>query len=196
MRRLLRVLLVLIGAIAALAVGLVLAVFLWAYTALRPDLSPPDPASVPPNVLSLLRLDVGSKSYLVASRLLVDYGPTRDLRYGPAQLLAMKWIEYAWTEDEAIAEIALHSYFGQGFYGVHEAAHGYFGVPAESLTVEQAAALVAITWSPSRLSPWCHADENSEHVRKLLDALPGEDVARSLEGLLPPAADACAREGS
>ena len=180
---------------AVLAFGLAVAVFFWAFTALRPDLSPPDPSSVPTNVVSLLRLDLGSDASLRAARYLVENNPPLpQLRSALAEMLARTWIEYRWTEDEMLAEIALRAYFGEGLYGVHEAAHGYFGVPAESLTVPQAAALVASTWSPSGLSPWCHPDENTEHVRKLLEAIPGENVAASLEGLLVPAADACAGE--
>jgi hypothetical protein len=183
MRRFVRAAIVLIAAVGALAFGSACAVFVWASTALRPDLSPPDPSSVPPTVLSLLRLDVGSGASLQASRFLVDETPMRDPRYAPAQLLARTWVEYRWTHDEALAEIALRSHFGHGFVGVHEAARGYFGIPAEALSVAQVAALVAITWAPSGRSPWCHPD-------RLLAAIPHGATA-PLDGLLAPAADAC-----
>ena len=185
-----RALIVFFGAIAALVLGLALAILLWAFSALKSDLSPPDPSTVPPVVLSLLRLDVGSKASLHASKLLIDYTPTRDLRHGPAVLLAKVWIDYRWTEEEALAEIALRSYFGQGFYGVHEAAHGYFGVPAEALTLPQAAALVASTWAPSR-NPWCRPDKLETRVSELLAAFPISDDDSSFDGLLPAPVGAC-----
>jgi hypothetical protein len=180
----------------ALAFGLACAGFAWAYSALRADLSPPDPASVPETVLSLMRMDMGGSAPDHAARFLIEHGsPISQLRYTLAGLLASAWIEYRWSEDEALAEIALRSDFGHGFQGVHAAALGYFGVPAEALTVSQAASLVAITWSPSGLSPWCHPDRNAERVKELLAAIP-DDVGASLEGLLAPAADACAGERS
>jgi Transglycosylase len=194
-RRFLRALVVFFGAIAALVLGLVLAILLWAFSALKADLSPPDPSAVPPTVLGLFRTDLGSSVSDRAARFLIEQEPIRQLHYTLAGLLARSWIEYRWSEDEALAQIALHTDFGQGFYGVHEAARGYFGVPAEALTVPQAAALVALTWSPSGLSPWCHPDRNLERVRELL-ASSEQDVGASLEGLLAPAADACVRQGS
>ena len=143
-------------------------------------------------------MDAGNDASGLAARFLIEHDPTiSQLRYTLASLMARSWIRYRWTEDEALAQIALQSYFGQGFYGVQEAAHGYYGVPAEALTVSQAASLVAITWAPSSLSPWCHPDRNAERVKELLASLPDqENVGASLEGLLAPTAGACTREGS
>jgi membrane carboxypeptidase/penicillin-binding protein PbpC len=136
-------------------------------------------------------MDLGDSAPDHAARFLVEHeAPISQLRYTLAGLLASSWIEYRWTEDEALAEIALHSDFGHGFTGIHAAAFGYFGVPAEALTVSQAASLVAITWSPSGLSPWCHPDRNAERVKELLASIPDQAVT-SIEGLLAPAADAC-----
>lgn len=60
---------------------------------------------------------------------------------------------------ERVLALYLNSiYMGDGIHGVEEAAHYYFGVPADSLDVAQTATLVGITRSPERYQPRRHPD--------------------------------------
>ncbi|MGH7336112.1 MAG: transglycosylase domain-containing protein [Myxococcota bacterium] len=175
------------GVAIALPIVLVIAVFVWACTALRPDLSPPDPSSVPPAVLAVLRLEVGDSVAGAASRFLIDTDPPiPQLRYSLAGILGSVWIRYTTSDDQALARIALESHFGHGFFGIDAASRGYLGTPADALTPSQAAALVAITRGGNGYSPWCHPDRLAKRITALQ-----QDPARALEGLLPPAPDAC-----
>ncbi len=45
-------------------------------------------------------------------------------------------------------------YFGSGLYGAEAASRGYFGKPAQDLTVDEAAMLAGLLKSPNNLSPW------------------------------------------
>lgn len=55
---------------------------------------------------------------------------------------------------EDILEMYLNSvYFGEGAFGIENAAQAYFGVPASQLTLEQSAILVGLIPAPSARSP-------------------------------------------
>ena len=47
-------------------------------------------------------------------------------------------------------------YFGQGAWGVGEAAHAYFGIPVSQLTLPQAALLAGLVAAPSAYDPYQH----------------------------------------
>ncbi len=60
---------------------------------------------------------------------------------------------------ELILELYLNTiYLGNGAYGVEAASQSYFGVPAEQVTLEQAALLAAIIQAPSRHDPRVNPD--------------------------------------
>ncbi|HET8602856.1 MAG TPA: biosynthetic peptidoglycan transglycosylase [Marmoricola sp.] len=64
-----------------------------------------------------------------------------NLDYGKAQILRM---------------YAASVYFGHGFYGLHEAACGYFGVPPAALSLAQASLLAGLVQAPSAYDPLTH----------------------------------------
>ncbi|MFL6583352.1 MAG: transglycosylase domain-containing protein [Chthoniobacterales bacterium] len=56
---------------------------------------------------------------------------------------------------QKIMELYLNRiYFGGGLYGAEAAARGYFGKPAQEMTLGESATLAGIIKSPNRLSPW------------------------------------------
>ncbi len=62
-------------------------------------------------------------------------------------------LERVYGKDQ-ILEMYLNTvYFGSGYYGLETAARGYFGVPASSLTLDQAALLAGVLKSPGRFAP-------------------------------------------
>lgn len=62
-------------------------------------------------------------------------------------------IERQYSKDE-ILEMYLNSvYFGEGYFGIEDAARGYFGVGAKELNVAQAAMLAGVLPAPAAYSP-------------------------------------------
>ncbi len=61
--------------------------------------------------------------------------------------------------------------FGNGAYGIEEAAQTYFRVPAKELTVAQSAMLAGIVQSSSKLDPYTNAKEVTERRNLVLDTL-------------------------
>ena len=69
------------------------------------------------------------------------------------EVLIAFWLE-AWLTKEQILERYLSNvYFGDNVYGLRAAAHHYFSIPPEKLTVPQAAMLAGMVKAPSRLAP-------------------------------------------
>lgn len=64
-----------------------------------------------------------------------------NVRYSKAQILRM---------------YASSVYFGHGFYGLHDASCGYFGVPPGSLSLAQASLLAGLVQAPSAYDPFEH----------------------------------------
>ncbi|HEX2128137.1 MAG TPA: transglycosylase domain-containing protein, partial [Solirubrobacterales bacterium] len=67
---------------------------------------------------------------------------------------ALAWqLEQRWTKDEILTAYLNTIYFGNGAYGVQQAALTYFGHGASQLTLPEAALLAAIPKDPSRYDP-------------------------------------------
>ena len=63
------------------------------------------------------------------------------------------WLERKHSKNEILELYLNRVYFGSGAYGVEAAAQKYFGKPAKSVTVAEAAMLAGLVKSPSRLAP-------------------------------------------
>ena len=67
---------------------------------------------------------------------------------------ALAWqLEQRWSKDEILTAYLNTIYFGNGAYGVQQAALTYFGHGAAELTLAEAALLAAIPADPSRYDP-------------------------------------------
>ena len=67
-------------------------------------------------------------------------------------------IERHFTKDQ-ILELYLNKvYFGDGYYGIEAASRGYFGKPAKSIEIGEAALLVGLIQAPSHYAPTGHLD--------------------------------------
>jgi len=62
-------------------------------------------------------------------------------------------LEERYSKDELLRRYLNQVYFGEGSYGIHAAAHGFFGVDPAALTPAQAATLAGKIRSPSSLNP-------------------------------------------
>lgn len=74
---------------------------------------------------------------------------TRKLR----EFILAKRIEDALSKEEILNLYLNQIYFGNGAYGIEEAARTYYGVGAKELTLGQAAALASAPKSPNRINP-------------------------------------------
>ncbi|CAN5357599.1 PBP1A family penicillin-binding protein [soil metagenome] len=83
------------------------------------------------------------------------------------EIILARRIEGAYSKEEILDAYLNRVYFGSGFYGVGAAAHGYFGKPANALTVPESATLVGLLKRPSAYSPLRNpalAREGRDHV--------------------------------
>jgi penicillin-binding protein 1A len=69
-------------------------------------------------------------------------------------------LEKRYTKHEILTFYANHVPLDHGAYGVEAASRMYFDKPAKDLSLEEAASIVAIIPTPSRLSPFRNPDQN------------------------------------
>ncbi|MCU0986326.1 MAG: PBP1A family penicillin-binding protein [Acetobacteraceae bacterium] len=79
--------------------------------------------------------------------------PERSFRRKGQEALLALWLERHFSKDEILAIWMNRIYLGAGAYGIDAAARLYFGVPARSLSVWQAAVIAGLPKAPSRLNP-------------------------------------------
>ena len=72
-------------------------------------------------------------------------------------------------------------YFGDGKYGIEEAARGYFGKPASRLTLSEAATLVGLVKNPNGYNPRRRPDRAIARRNVVLDVLVRERVVSAEE---------------
>jgi penicillin-binding protein 1A len=110
-------------------------------------------------------------------------------RKGQEALLAL-WLERAFDKDAILSIWLNRVYLGAGTYGMDAAARLYFGVPARSVSVWQAAVLAGLPKAPSRVNP--RADPDAAILRAR------EVVGNMVEAgyLTPAAADRVAAQGA
>ncbi len=79
--------------------------------------------------------------------------PERSASRKIQEAILALWLEHKYTKD-GILELYLNRvYFGAGAYGVEAAAQRYFGKPAKSVSLAEAAMLGGLVQAPSRLAP-------------------------------------------
>ncbi len=86
---------------------------------------------------------------------------TRKIR----EFILAKRIEDTLNKDEILNLYLNQIYFGNGAYGIEEAARTYYGVAAKDLTLAQAASLASVPKSPNRINPL----KDPERVRSRRD---------------------------
>ncbi len=77
-------------------------------------------------------------------------------------------LEKKYTKDEIMLWYLNVVYFGEGAYGVYEAADKYFGKNIQDLTLAQCASIIGITNNPSKYSPFVSVDNNNERTKVIL----------------------------
>jgi 1A family penicillin-binding protein len=79
--------------------------------------------------------------------------PTRTFERKLREALIALRIEQRYNKAQILQAYLNTVYFGEGFYGVEAAAHGYFNKPASALTAAESALLAGLVRSPSKESP-------------------------------------------
>lgn len=83
---------------------------------------------------------------------------------------------------EAILSMYLDAaYFGHGYYGIREAAAGYFGVEPGQLTWPQAALLAGLVQAPTSLDPFVHIGAAERRMGYVLQRLASDGVLTSAQ---------------
>ena len=80
-------------------------------------------------------------------------------------------LEKRFSKDQILEFYLNNIYFGNGYYGLEAAAHGYFNKNASELTVSEIAFLIGIPNRPSYFDPLVHMDHAMERRNLVLDNL-------------------------
>ena len=77
-------------------------------------------------------------------------------------------MEKAYTKEEIMEWYLNLVYFGEGAYGVAQAADTYFDKEVQDLTLAQCASIIGITNNPSKYSPFASASNNKTRTKVIL----------------------------
>src|SRR6476620_4000385 len=81
------------------------------------------------------------------------------------------WLERKHSKSEILELYLNRVYFGSGAYGVEAASQRYFGKPAKSVTLAEAAMLAGLVKSPSRLAPNRNPEGAEKRAQTVLTAM-------------------------
>jgi penicillin-binding protein 1A len=84
--------------------------------------------------------------------------------------LAVK-LDASYSKRQVLQMYAAVVYFGNGYYGLDAASHGYFGVSPDHLTWGQAALLAGLVQAPSAYDPVNHASLAASRQSHVLNRL-------------------------
>jgi 1A family penicillin-binding protein len=88
------------------------------------------------------------------------------------ELILANWIEKRYTKDKILNLYLNQIPYGANAYGIEAAAQTYFGEPAESLSLAEAAALAALPRAPTYYSPWGpHKEELLQRKNYVLEQM-------------------------
>jgi penicillin-binding protein 1A len=95
----------------------------------------------------------------------------RTLRRKVQEAWLSLWLWKHYTRDEILGIYLNRVYLGAGAYGVDAAARLYFGVPAQNLTLAQAAILAGLPKAPSSTNPLANPQAAATRAQDVLDAM-------------------------
>lgn len=95
----------------------------------------------------------------------------RTLTRKVAELGLALWLEIRLSKEEILELYLNQCYFGSGAYGVGAASQRYFGKPARSLNLAEAAVIAGLLKAPSKYSPATNPDAARERGRVVLSRM-------------------------
>ncbi|MCF8052809.1 MAG: PBP1A family penicillin-binding protein [Desulfobacterales bacterium] len=84
------------------------------------------------------------------------------------EMLVAVQIESSYGKEEILEAYVNQIAFGVGAFGIEQAAHIFFGVPAADLTLSEAAMLAGLPKSPTRYNPYRHFERARQRQRIVL----------------------------
>jgi membrane peptidoglycan carboxypeptidase len=100
------------------------------------------------------------------------YTPRRSDPAALAEQVALAFkLDHDFGKSRILAMYLDAAYFGDGAYGITQAAHHYFGVPPSALTWAQATLLAGLVQAPSRFDPHGHLAAALARRRQVLHRL-------------------------
>lgn len=102
----------------------------------------------------------------------------KDIDRKFAELFAALDFEKAYDKETIFALYANTSYFGSGYYGIQEAAYGYFGKAPDELTDAQAILLAGLPQAPSLYAPTINRDICLERMSQVLQSMEKDGILR------------------
>ena len=118
-----------------------------------------------------------------------DQGIERaSFRGGAGSFATLLWMTRSWTRDDFLNTMAARANFGFGWRGVEAAARGFFGRPAEELTLAEAA-MIASRLAALDVDPWCDsqgATARRDMTLRQMQANGAIDEASLQEALVRP----------
>jgi penicillin-binding protein 1A len=103
---------------------------------------------------------------------------TRKLR----EALLAPQLEKKYTKEQILTQYLNGIYYGNGAYGIEDAAQTYFGEPASKLDVADAALLAALPKSPTQFDPYKHPAAASERRSIVIDKMVEQGYATAAQG--------------
>jgi penicillin-binding protein 1A len=124
-------------------------------------------------VANILHLGVAQGGSTITQQLAKNLFLTqeRTIHRKLQEVLLALWLERKLSKTQILELYLNRVYFGAGAYGIEQAAQRYFGKPAKSLTVAEAALLAGLVKSPSRLAPTRNFDAAERRARVVLVAM-------------------------
>jgi len=95
-----------------------------------------------------------------------------SFREGISRFATSVWLTRSWSKTEFLDTLASRGEFGAGLRGVEAASRFYFGIPAEELTLPQAALLASFIGDRSTaFDPWCEPTAAAEMRGRVLQRM-------------------------
>jgi len=95
----------------------------------------------------------------------------RTMRRKVQEAVLSLWLAKHYSQADILGIYLNRVYLGEGAYGIDAAARLYFGVPAEKLTLAQAAILAGLPKAPSNLNPLANPQAAAARATEVLDAM-------------------------
>jgi penicillin-binding protein 1A len=102
--------------------------------------------------------------------------PERKFRRKIREMILAHRIEERFSKQDILYLYLNQIYFGQGAYGIGEAARTYFGKEVSELDVSEGALLAGLPKAPSRYSPVAHPEAAEMRRRYVLDRMLAEEI--------------------
>lgn len=88
-----------------------------------------------------------------------------------AELFGAYELEKNYTKNEIFELYVNTSYFGDGYYGIYEASHGYYNKDPKDLTLDEASMLAGVPNAPSVYAPTVNPDLAKKRQKHVLNCM-------------------------